>query len=235
MQTSLYHVFISGNNFWGTSWSESVRIDRQTVDYSKRKTPCRQAKKMSLGPNVTRCSSMSAKNFPGCALNINDTSNGTNEGYGPGQAPLFPIDLMAAVIGIFNNDGVLLVFMKNPPLRKAPFNVYLMNLLIANFGVSCLQYTPSAVTDYWNMYWSMGDGGCTWFIYVVNIAGVGRSTHLLWSDLTIERPSHWFWLVSKISITTTTWVSLWHQNMAGLRNWHASQVSKNLEIEFTTC
>ena len=69
---------------------------------------------------------------------------------------------------------MLFVFAKEPSLRAVPFNIYLMNLLVANLAVLIMQYTVDIAINLHTGIWLMNDALCGAFLYGCFVLQVKR-------------------------------------------------------------
>lgn len=108
-------------------------------------------------------------------LNLTLTKNATNQtirttGHGPVEAQFTTqwtagsvISVITLAFGLLGNSVLLFLFVKDQTLRT-PFNVYLMNLLLANMLAMLLVY-PLNIIDTLYSAWFLGDRVCTFYLY----------------------------------------------------------------------
>jgi cysteinyl leukotriene receptor 1 len=88
-------------------------------------------------------------------------------------------NLVTLILGLMGNGGILLPFMRDRSLRT-PFNIYLINLLIANIASIILRYPLIIYTSLYSFRWSLGYATCTFSLYgSFVIAAVAENAHLL--------------------------------------------------------
>lgn len=82
------------------------------------------------------------------------------------------------------NTATLLCFLKNPTLRKQPFNVYLICLLLNNIFSTCV-VTPLQIIDHMFPVWWMGPHWCLVYIYMLScVPNYQKFSHAL---ITVSR------------------------------------------------
>ncbi|OWA49810.1 hypothetical protein BV898_14345 [Hypsibius exemplaris] len=77
--------------------------------------------------------------------------------------------IVTFTIGLLGNAVLLLLFIADRALRAQPFNVYLVNLLLANLGVILIQYPMDIITNLHSSQWVLGEPACTAYMYAVFI------------------------------------------------------------------
>ena len=107
----------------------------------------------------------------------NDTENGTllqpvnGTGIPIAQWTVLPVfSLLVFLAAFFGNGLLLLVFIKERQLRT-PFNVYIINLLFANFVLVLIQYPMDIVTNLYNA-WLLGHRACQLYLYANSVIGM---------------------------------------------------------------
>ncbi len=76
--------------------------------------------------------------------------------------------------GIFNNSIVLFLYYRYKNLHN-PVNMFLINISLGDFIVSCLG-SPFMFASAVAGHWLFGDGGCTWYAFIVTLAGKSSNT-----------------------------------------------------------
>ena len=74
------------------------------------------------------------------------------------------ISLAIFLSGLVNNGTILFLFAKNSLLRT-PFNVYLINLLLANVLCLLFQYPLDISNELYSETWQLGPHACTVYLY----------------------------------------------------------------------
>ncbi|OQV23104.1 hypothetical protein BV898_03149 [Hypsibius exemplaris] len=74
------------------------------------------------------------------------------------------LSLVTFIFGILSNGILLLLFAKDRTLLT-PFNVYLINLLIANLSCVLTQYPFDIVNNLYAFQWYLGERVCTLYLY----------------------------------------------------------------------
>jgi hypothetical protein len=87
--------------------------------------------------------------------------------------PVF--SLLVFVFGCINNGGLLLLFVQDSSLRT-PFNIYLINLLMANLACTLVVYPMDIINNLYSFAWFMGDTACTVYLYGCYVLEAGIST-----------------------------------------------------------
>ncbi|GAV06035.1 hypothetical protein RvY_16074 [Ramazzottius varieornatus] len=95
--------------------------------------------------------------------------------------------LVIMIIATISNGVVLYVFARHPHLRTA-FNVYIINLSMANL-IETFMMMPLNIATYLRSHWWLGSTACSVFIYGLSLQAVAINSHLL---ITINR----MWAVS---------------------------------------
>ena len=91
------------------------------------------------------------------------------------QWNLLPVaSLVVFVVSLLGNMMLLLIFVKDSSLRT-PFNVYIINLLIANLACILVQYPMDIITNLFNA-WLLGNTACTLYLYANSVFGMVRLT-----------------------------------------------------------
>ena len=88
--------------------------------------------------------------------------------------------LVLLITGTLGNGGLLLLFLKDRTLRT-PFNVYLINLLTANFVCVVFLYPMDLMTNLHSSHWLLGNRACSLYIYTTYVieAGIFHSHALI--------------------------------------------------------
>ena len=88
--------------------------------------------------------------------------------------------LMLLITGTLGNGDLLLLFLKDRTLRT-PFNVYLINLLTANFVCVIFLYPMDLMANLHSSHWLLGDRACSLYIYTTYVieAGIFHSHALI--------------------------------------------------------
>ncbi|OQV24622.1 hypothetical protein BV898_01681 [Hypsibius exemplaris] len=82
---------------------------------------------------------------------------------GPNWSPIPAFFMVVCMLALASNGAVMVAFMTQRSLRT-PFNVYLMNLVTANFLHAAIENPAEIVNELYSGWW-LGDGYCTLFIY----------------------------------------------------------------------
>ena len=87
--------------------------------------------------------------------------------------------LVTFITGTLGNGCLLLLFLKERILRT-PFNVYLINLLIANFICVIILYPMDLMANLHSSQWLLGDRACTLANYSTYVVAAGMfHSHML--------------------------------------------------------
>ncbi|GAV00685.1 hypothetical protein RvY_11499 [Ramazzottius varieornatus] len=105
---------------------------------------------------------ISSRNFS-CSNNI--SSNETSAGTGPHWDYASLLSLIITAAGIITNSTALLVFIRNRSTLITPFNVYLINLLLANSSNLFLFYPLDIFRQVNGNHWWLGTHVCTLYLY----------------------------------------------------------------------
>ncbi|OQV25512.1 hypothetical protein BV898_00452 [Hypsibius exemplaris] len=80
--------------------------------------------------------------------------------------------LLTCVLGIIFNSTLLLLLVRVSTLRTS-FNVYLINLLVANLICVMISYPMDLMTNLNSMKWLIGNAACTAYLYNVIVLQAG--------------------------------------------------------------
>ncbi|OWA51500.1 hypothetical protein BV898_15980 [Hypsibius exemplaris] len=72
--------------------------------------------------------------------------------------------LLTFFIGLIGNAGLLVVFITHRPLWT-PFNVYVVNLLVADCCCIALQFPLDFITDLYGGLWPIGEAACSFYVF----------------------------------------------------------------------
>jgi 7 transmembrane receptor (rhodopsin family) len=87
--------------------------------------------------------------------------------------------LLICICGAIGNGTLLFLFVKDHTLRT-PFNIYLINLLIANMSCIVIQYQIDIIINLYSFTWFMGESACTLYLYACTILeGIIPNAHQL--------------------------------------------------------
>src|SRR5450631_291494 len=102
-------------------------------------------------------------NTSNCTLYNCDNNITTNTSVTPEWAlePIF--SLTTFITGLISNSIILYLFIKDPLLRT-PFNIYLINLTLANLILVLVQYPMDIVYNLYSFTWILGNYACTLYI-----------------------------------------------------------------------
>ena len=97
---------------------------------------------------------------------------------GPSWNVFTVIHLNIAVCSVVLNGLVTLLFLRAPQLRT-PFNIYLLNLIAANF-IDRIVVDPGNILEGIYSGWWLGEAYCSVYIFGVNVLGPGvQNSHAL--------------------------------------------------------
>lgn len=127
------------------------------------------------------------------ALNFTAASNLSGVSFrGPDWGFVAIYNLIVTIVSFLANGSVMALLLVNPSLRT-PFNIYLMNLVSANFVFACV-VSPAAIIN--NLYsgWWLALGYCSFLIYCQKVLESG--IRVLHSLITLNRVWAIFWPLS---------------------------------------
>ncbi|OQV17089.1 hypothetical protein BV898_08805 [Hypsibius exemplaris] len=84
----------------------------------------------------------------------------------PGWTPLSIVQLIIAVWGLVGNGGLFVVFATHRALWT-PFNVYVVNLIVANCVCIIVQFPLDTLSSLYDGKWILGETVCTFYLQVL--------------------------------------------------------------------
>ncbi|OQV16610.1 hypothetical protein BV898_09280 [Hypsibius exemplaris] len=97
----------------------------------------------------------------------NQSSPGGSTGNVTAQWSALPVcELLALITGLTGNGALLIVFLLNLQTLWTPFNVYVVNLLVANCAVLSTQLPLDVYTNLHDGQWTLGEHACSYYIVV---------------------------------------------------------------------